>query len=149
MPNASISSPSDACPIDPEELANAFAVITRVFSGEDDFDPSGYTINLLDSDGEIQRAPVEDSLLNRIMLALRDWCHEESPEKYASLCWRLFALNELIHEGSLSEWIAVDGKTGFLTIPGIIIRVAATLPLKNGQGFDPQVFLQAVKKLLV
>ena len=148
MPNASISSPSDACPIDPEELANAFAVITRVFSGEDDFDPSGYTINVFDPDGDIQRMPVEDSLLNRIMLALRDWCHEESPEKYASLCWRLFALNELIHEGSLSEWISVDGTTGFLTIPGIIIRVAATLPLKNGQGFDPQVFLQAVKKLL-
>lgn len=148
MNSASNPSSSDACPIDPEELANAFAVITRVFSGEDDIDPAGYTMNVVSEDGEIQKIPVEDSLLNRIMLALRDWCHEESPEKYASLCWRLFALNELIHQGSLVEWISIDGNTGFLTIPGIIIRVAATLPLKNGQGFDPQVFLQAVRKLL-
>jgi hypothetical protein len=146
--SASPLSSSDACPIDPEELANAFALITRVFSGEDDFDPSGYSMNVLNEHGELQQVPVEDSILNRIMLALRDWCHEESPEKFASLCWRLFALNELIHQGSLSEWVAVDGQTGFLTIPGIIIRVAATLPLKNGQGFDPHIFLQAVRRLL-
>lgn len=142
------ASQPEACPIDPEELANAFAVITRVFSGEDDFDPSQYTVNVLDDDGVIKRVPVEDSLLNRIMLALRDWCHEESPEKYASLCWRLFALNELIHQGSLKQWISVDSKTGLLTIPGIIIRVAATAPLKKGQGFDAQLFLAAVNNLL-
>ena len=144
----SASSPSNACPIDPEELANAFAVITSIFSGENDYESSRSSINVLNEDGVVKQMPFEDPLLNRIMLALRDWCHEESPEKYASLCWRLFGLNELIHQGSLSEWVAVDEHTGFLTIPGIIIRVAATLPLKNGQGFDPQVFLQAVKNLL-
>jgi hypothetical protein len=99
-------------------------------------------------DGQVYQVPFDDSPLNRIMLALREWCHEEPAEKYASLCWRIIALNELIHLGVLAEWIKTEELTDSLYIPGVVIRVAATLPLENGKGFAPNVFKEAVKKML-
>lgn len=140
--------PSQALPIDSQELADALTLISRVFSGEDNFDPTRYRMNVLNENGEIEQKPMGDSLMNRIMLALQEWCHEEPVEKYLSLCWRLFALNELIHQGVLDEWVRKDGSLEFITIPGAVIQVASVHPLDHGKGFSPQSFIEAVKKIL-
>ncbi len=140
--------PSHALPVQPQELADAFTLISRVFSGEDNFDPTRYHMNVLNEQGEVEELPFNDTTLNRIMLALQEWCREETPEKYLSLCWRLFALNEMLHQGVLSEWVRLDEPPGYLAIPGAIIQVAAELPLEQGQGFDLQAFTEAVRKLV-
>jgi hypothetical protein len=140
--------PSHALPIDPQELADAFTLIARVFSGEDNFDPTRYRMNVLNEKGEVDQVPFVDTPLNRIMLALQEWCREESVEKYLSLCWRLFALNELIHQGVLFEWVRIDDAPGFFSIPGAVLQVAAEYPLERGMGFDPHVFTEAVRKLV-
>jgi len=144
----SCNPPSHALPIDPQELADAFTLISRVFSGEDNFDPTRYRMNVLDESGEIVQKSFGDNLLNRILLALQEWCREEPAEKYLSLCWRLFALNELIHQGVLGEWVRQDARPGYLSIPGAIIQVASTQPLERGKGFDPRAFVEAVHRLL-
>ena len=140
--------PHHALPIDPQELADAFTLISRVFSGEDDFDPTRYHMNVLNEDGEVEQRPFGDNLLNRMMLALQEWCREEPAEKYISLCWRLFALNELIHQGTLGEWVRLDARHGYLSIPGAVIQVAATQPLEAGKGFDPRAFVEAMREIL-
>ena len=138
--------PAQALPIDPQELADAFTLISRVFSGEDDFDPTRYQMNVLNEDGEIEQMSFGDNVLNRMMLALQEWCHEEPVDKYISLCWRLFALNELIHQGVLVEWVRLDARMGYLSIPGGVIEVASVQPLEGGKGFEPGAFLEAVQK---
>ena len=140
--------PTHALPVDPQELADAYSLISRVFSGEDNFDPTRYRMSILNEQGEIEQKPFDDNTLNRIMLALQEWCREEPPEKYVSLCWRLFALNELLHEGALREWVRLDETPGYLSIPGAIIQVAAQLPLEQGKGFDARIFLDTVRKLV-
>jgi hypothetical protein len=145
---SSSQQPVQALTVDPQELADAFSLISRVFSGEDDFDPTRYRMRILNEQGEVEQKPFADTLLNRIMLALQEWCREEPADKYLSLCWRLFALNELIHQGFLSEFIHLDQDKSFLSIPGAIIRVAAELPLERGKGFDTQLFLDTAHKLV-
>ena len=140
--------PSHALPIDPQELADAFTLISRVFSGEDNFDPTRYRMNVLNENGEIEEKPFGDNPLNRVVLALQEWSREEPTEKYLSLCWRLFALNELIHQGILGEWVRLDANMAYLSIPGTIIQVASVQPLEHGKGFDPCSFVAAVRKLL-
>ncbi len=146
--SSSCKSPSHALPVDPQELADAFTLISRVFSGEDNFDPTRYRRTVVNDRGEVEEKSFEDDLLNRIMLALQEWCREETPEKYLSLCWRLFALNELLHQGALKEWVRTDETPGYLSIPGAILQVAAQLPLEQGKGFNPHGFLEAVRKLV-
>jgi len=145
---SSCNLPSHALPIDPQELADAFTLISRVFSGEDNFDPTRYRMNVLNEDGEIEQQPLGDNMLNRIMLALQEWCREEPADKYLSLCWRLFALNELIHEGTLEEWVRLDDNPGYISIPGAVIQVASVQPLERGKGFESRSFIDAVRRLL-
>ncbi len=139
---------TNALPVDPQELADAFSLIARVFSGEDAFDPTRYQMNFTNERGEVEHKPFVDTPLNRIMLALQEWCREETREKYLSLCWRLFALNELIHRGALREWVHQDDQQGYFSIPGAVLRVAAEMPLRDGKEFDPQRFLESVRKLV-
>lgn len=142
------SMPTQALPVQPQELADAFTLIARVFSGEDNFDPTRYRMNVLNEQGEVEERPFQDTALNRIMLALQEWCREETPEKYLSLCWRLFALNELLHQGVLREWVRADDQPGYLSIPNSIIQVAANLPLLRGHGFDVTAFIDALRRRL-
>lgn len=136
--------PDGAWIVDPSEFREAFLLMARVYTGEDDFNPAGYKMKVRSEWGDTQHVQVEDTPLNRILLALKEWYHEEPVEKFISVCWRIFSLSKLIREGTLDDWVVFQPEDGYSYISGRVISVAATFPLHDVEGFDPEAFREAV-----
>lgn len=136
--------------VDPTELKEAFLFLTHISQQTPDVNLSNYRVEIADDDGENARyLPIEDTPINRVLLALRDWMHEEPVEKYISVGWRIISLTQLIKSGALAEWVNNSAEDESLRIPGPVIYVAATLPLEDPRGFDSSAFTQAVREIMV
>ncbi len=131
--------------VDPAEFKEAVMLVTRVYSGEDEFEPGHYQVRYFDENGAEQTVELANTPLNRILLALREWYHEEPVEKYISVSWRIFSLSKLIRTGALKEWIQYEKDGEELYMPGFVTYAAATLPLNQVEGFDQDMFLSAVR----
>jgi hypothetical protein len=93
--------------------------------------------------GEIaQKKPPE--VFQQILSELRKMYQDERPEKFVSVCWRLFSLYKLIQSGALAQWVPDDVLQKNEPLPPGVVFVAATLPLKNSQGFNPDEFTTAL-----
>lgn len=135
--------------VDPTELKEAFLFLTSLYQHMFDEDLSKYRVEVKDEQGNADYLPIEDTPLNRVLLALRDWMHEEPVEKYISIGWRIISLTQLIKTGVLAEWVSTATRDESLMIPGPVIYVAATLPLEDASGFDPALFTQAVREITI
>lgn len=133
--------------VDPSELKEAFLFLTQSYQDLYQEDMSKYHVEVRDEEGNAQYLPIEDTPVNRVLLALRDWLHEETTEKFISIAWRIIALTQLIKSGILDEWVKNPSGDESLMIPGPIIYVAATLPLETSSGYDPDLFIQAVREI--
>lgn len=138
-----------ALAVDPTDLKEAFLFLTQSYDDLDHEDLTRYQIEVQDEQGNIQYVPIEDTPINRVLLALRDWLHEESMEIYISIAWRIIALTQLIKSSVLDEWVKKPSGEESLMIPGPIIYVAATFPLEDTSGFDPDLFSQAVREIML
>ena len=136
-----------AMQIDPHDIAEALRLMSRVYTGMEAYTPRHYRLEVIGEAGELETIEVDDTPLNRMLLALKEWYHEETAEQYLSLCWRLLSLSKLIREGALDDWIGMDPDDGALTINGAVIRAAAELPLWDIEGFDRDIFLNTVDYL--
>lgn len=135
--------------VDPTELKETFLFLTSIYQDIHHLDLSNYRIEIQDADGNPHLIHLEDTPINRVLLALRDWLHEEPVEKYISITWRVIALTQLIKSGILDEWVMTAAEDESLKIPGSIIYVAATLPLEHTSGFDPDLFTETVREITI
>lgn len=133
--------------VEPTELKEAFLFLTQSYQDLDYENLSNYRVEVKDEQGNAQYLPIEDTPINRVLLALRDWLHEESVEKFISIAWRIIALTQLIKSGILDEWVKNPATDESVVIPGAIIYVAATLPLEDSSGFDPDLFIHTVQEI--
>ena len=132
--------------IDPHELAEALRLMNRVLAGEEKFKVLGYRMAVRGDDGQVNNVQVEDTPLNRVLLALKEWYHEEPVEHYLSVCLRLFSLNKLIRAGALEEWVSVNPQSEETHIGGAVIYAAAVVDLRDREGFDLEEFLAAARE---
>jgi hypothetical protein len=129
-----------ALPVDPFEFALVLSLANQVFIKN-----SGKQLIGGPENGDGKQS---EFVYQKILQELRDLYTEERPEKYMSICWRLFSLYKLIKAGELDEWVA-RGEDGLHTLPlPVVIFVAATLPLESKKGFNPRLFIGTVRECI-
>lgn len=131
-----------ALPVDPYDLSKAFSVISSVY--QKTMQSYRHSSNEQFGVEETETGSYDDGDLKEILYGLKDWYHEETQEQFLSLCWRIFALCELIREEVLNAWVKYDPLDSHIRIPGVVILAAASVPLQSQEGFDPREFIQAI-----
>jgi hypothetical protein len=124
-----------AWPVDPFEFSLVVSLAHDVFQAHDARcvldEITGDTLSALDGP------------FLEVLDGLSEMYSDEPPEKFISVCWRLFALLKMLGSGALNGW-ASPGTAQIVVgaLPEHILLAAAACPLESTRGFDPARFLE-------
>jgi hypothetical protein len=138
--------PEDMLPLSMEDFEWGWNIAMAAASGAMPMvSPANRGSLLLEDEGEITEIRFTDTVMSRMMFAVKDHFGKNNP-KWPSFMSRYWALQELQSDARMNRWARPDGECVRL-FEGLM-EAAATLPLRSSDGgFDPDQYFARVEAI--